>query len=83
MKKFIRFTKWGMRNHPGNYMYLIMVCMFGIAVCKNETFNLVLGLGAIFFILGPLYIITSYGVGKANTSLIDEEERQAKRITNK
>jgi hypothetical protein len=85
MKQFYRFFKWGACNHPGNPFYLIMICGFGIACSHDAATNPLLmffvGAGIATAILGPLYIYTSYSVGKANRRLIDEEEKQSQNKT--
>ena len=81
MKRFFRFVKWGACNHPGNSFYVILFFGFGVACSRNATTNPLLGflvgLGIGLVLLFPLYICTSYSVGKANARLIDEEEKQA------
>lgn len=74
MRKFLRYTFWGMREHPGNAMYVMLLFMTVFAGMLNESVSmqvgLLFGLSIYSLIFIPLYIITSYQVGKANKNLI-------------
>lgn len=73
MKKISKFKmlRWGMANHPGNPIYLIMIIMFSYAGFQNPTLPWYGGILVSAVILLPLYIVTSYSVGKANRNLIE------------
>jgi hypothetical protein len=70
MKNFYRLFIYGASIHPGNMFYLAMIVFFGIVFSKNDTIGPVTGffVGIVisFIVLAPLYIYTSYAVGKAN-----------------
>lgn len=70
--------KWGARNHPGNYAYVLIVVMCYLAAILNK--NILSGLVAatvVTILLGVMYIITSISVGKANRRLVEEEADHA------
>ena len=70
MKKFYRLFIYGATIHPGNVMYLILIVIAGIAMSNNDSVGRVkgflCGIAAMSILLAPLYIYTSYAVGKAN-----------------
>lgn len=57
----IKIILYGMRIHPGNFLYIFMVG----ACFLNEGAPWWLGLCTLVFWI-PLYIYTSYLVGRAN-----------------
>ena len=80
MKRKIRIVFFGMCNHPGTFIYILLIGMFGIIASRTDNgqaslLGLFIGVGIGFVLLSPLYIWTAYLVGKANESLIDKENK--------
>jgi len=57
--------KYGASIHPGNGMYVVMLLLGIIAGLRNENVSWWFGL-IILIVLAPVYLWTSYEVGKAN-----------------
>ncbi|MDD5006592.1 MAG: hypothetical protein PHS93_09940 [Candidatus Omnitrophica bacterium] len=70
MKNFYRLFIYGAKIHPGNFIYLMMLVLGPVAGSTNKSAapltGGLFGLSLVVVLLLPLYIYTSYQVGKAN-----------------
>lgn len=73
MKEKLKILLYGMSIHPGNIMYFFFIFILPLAGLSNENYNgeqSFVYCGVIFVVMCiifiPLYIYTSYDVGKIN-----------------
>jgi hypothetical protein len=70
MKNFYRLFIYGAFIHPGNAMYLILIVISGVAMSNNDSIGQIkgffCGIAAMSILLIPLYVYTSYVVGKCS-----------------
>lgn len=70
MKKII----YGIKNHPGNLYYILFLIIFMMPGIQKWNLDIFLfGLVVYFILFLPLYLITSYQIGKANREEIREK----------
>lgn len=79
MKRFYRLFIYGAKIHPGNFIYLMMLVLGPVAGSTNKSVapltGVLFGLSVVVALLLPLYIYTSYQVGKANAPQENKEEK--------
>lgn len=78
IKNIITILKWGMRNHPGNGMYLgILITSIALVLTGNgSTVNQIARSISLLSVLLLLYLWTSYCVGSANSRQVTTDNKQ-------
>jgi len=70
MKKFFSLFVYGASIHPGNEIYVVLIVIAGAALSNNQGLGYIKGFlcggVAMAILLLPLYVYSSYMVGKAN-----------------
>lgn len=77
MKRKLRTLLFGMSIHPGNIWYIVSCLAIPAALTQRSKIDtgdaLLIGAIVDLVVLLPLYIWTSYGVGKINTDQMDDQ----------
>lgn len=68
--QMIKMIIYGIKNHPGNVLYLffLIICLLP-GISKQSIDILVFGIIGYLVLFVPLYLFTSYTIGKANMKI--------------